>query len=95
MSSDLINCSVEIKDIAAQHSLEGGIIVVVTGSSTGKDNVQMNLHQTFFLATQDGGGFFVLNDILRLSSVCESTTNSVSDEDKKQDHAVSSVSNAG
>ncbi|BBG94334.1 Nuclear transport factor 2 family protein with RNA binding domain, RRM-RBD-RNP motifs, partial [Prunus dulcis] len=47
-----------------QFSLNGGVIILVTGHLTGKDNVQRKFTQTFFLAPQDTG-FFVLNDIFK------------------------------
>ncbi|XP_057777312.1 nuclear transport factor 2-like isoform X2 [Salvia miltiorrhiza] len=73
MSSDYKYCSVEVKTTDAQESMEGGIIVAVTGCLTGKDNLKRNFSQTFFLAKQEKG-FFVLNDILRFFYVSESTT---------------------
>ncbi|MBA0559550.1 hypothetical protein Golob_016508 [Gossypium lobatum] len=54
----------EIKTADAQDSFEKGVIVVVTGCLTGKDNIRRKFTQTFFLAPQDKG-YFVLNDIFR------------------------------
>ncbi|TYJ05940.1 hypothetical protein E1A91_A12G198100v1 [Gossypium mustelinum] len=54
----------EIKTADAQDSFEKGVIVLVTGCLTGKDNVRRKFTQTFFLAPQDKG-YFVLNDIFR------------------------------
>ncbi|XP_008777906.2 nuclear transport factor 2-like [Phoenix dactylifera] len=54
----------EIKTVDAQDSLNGGVLVLVTGYVTGKDNVRRDFTQSFFLAPQDKG-FFVLNDIFR------------------------------
>ncbi|OAY69623.1 putative G3BP-like protein [Ananas comosus] len=54
----------EIKTVDAQQSLGGGVIVLVTGHLTGKDNVKRDFTQSFFLAPQEKG-FFVLNDIFR------------------------------
>ncbi|XP_010546208.1 PREDICTED: ras GTPase-activating protein-binding protein 2-like [Tarenaya hassleriana] len=54
----------EIETADAQESFEKGVIVLVTGSLTGKDNVRKKFTQTFFLAPQDKG-FFVLNDVFR------------------------------
>ncbi|EOY22087.1 PREDICTED: ras GTPase-activating protein-binding protein 1 isoform X2 [Theobroma cacao] len=54
----------EIKTADAQDSFEKGVIVLVTGCLTGKDNVRKKFTQTFFLAPQDKG-YFVLNDVLR------------------------------
>ncbi|KAK6133951.1 hypothetical protein DH2020_032309 [Rehmannia glutinosa] len=74
LSSDYKDCSVEVKTVDAQESQDGGVIVVVTGSLTEKDDVKKNFLQTFFLAKQEKG-FFVLNDILRFLGACGSTTN--------------------
>ncbi|XVF11780.1 hypothetical protein REPUB_Repub08aG0057500 [Reevesia pubescens] len=54
----------EIKTADAQDSFEKGVIVLVTGCLTGKDNVRKKFAQTFFLAPQDKG-YFVLNDVFR------------------------------
>uniref|UniRef100_A0A803M0R5 Uncharacterized protein n=1 Tax=Chenopodium quinoa TaxID=63459 RepID=A0A803M0R5_CHEQI len=54
----------EIKTADAQLSLGGGVIVLVTGYMTGKDNVKKKFAQSFFLAPQEKG-FFVLNDVFR------------------------------
>ncbi|KAJ0988906.1 hypothetical protein J5N97_007262 [Dioscorea zingiberensis] len=54
----------EIKTVDSQDSLNGGVLVLVTGYLTGKDNVKRDFTQSFFLATQDKG-YFVLNDIFR------------------------------
>lgn len=54
----------EIKTADAQESFEKGVIVLVTGCLTGKDNVGRKFTQTFFLAPQENG-YFVLNDVFR------------------------------
>ncbi|XP_029117457.1 nuclear transport factor 2 isoform X2 [Elaeis guineensis] len=54
----------EIKTVDAQDSLNGGVLVLVTGYVTGMDNDRRDFTQSFFLAPQDKG-FFVLNDIFR------------------------------
>ncbi|PIN16749.1 Nuclear transport factor 2 [Handroanthus impetiginosus] len=74
MSSAYKNCTVEIKSRDAQESLHGGIIIIVTGSLTGKDNVKKEFCQTFFLAKQEKG-YYVLNDILRLINVANAPAN--------------------
>lgn len=48
----------------AQESFGGGVLVLVTGYLTGKDEVTRNFTQAFFLAPQDNG-YFVLNDAFR------------------------------
>nr|GMD81675.1 putative G3BP-like protein [Ipomoea batatas] len=56
---------VQVKSIHAQDSLQGSILLVVTGNLIGKNNeVTRNFSHTFLLARQERG-FFVLNDILR------------------------------
>ncbi|KAJ6293922.1 hypothetical protein OIU76_022069 [Salix suchowensis] len=54
----------EIKTADAQESQGKGVIVLVTGCLTGKDDVKKKFTQTFFLAPQDKG-YFVLNDVFR------------------------------
>uniref|UniRef100_A0A1D1XZ86 Putative G3BP-like protein n=1 Tax=Anthurium amnicola TaxID=1678845 RepID=A0A1D1XZ86_9ARAE len=54
----------EIKTVDAQESYNGGVLVLVTGYLTGKDNIKRNFTQTFFLAPQEKG-YFVLNDMFR------------------------------
>ncbi|KAK9021309.1 hypothetical protein V6N11_011305 [Hibiscus sabdariffa] len=54
----------EIKTTDAQDSFEKGVIVLVTGCLTGKDNTRRKFTQTFFLAPQENG-YFVLNDVFR------------------------------
>ncbi|XP_061364928.1 nuclear transport factor 2 [Gastrolobium bilobum] len=54
----------EIKTADSQESYEKGVIVLVTGCLTGKDNVKRKFSQTFFLAPQDRG-YYVLNDVFR------------------------------
>ncbi|XP_068305682.1 nuclear transport factor 2-like isoform X1 [Pyrus communis] len=54
----------EIKTADSQESYEKGVIVLVTGCLTGKDNVGRKFAQTFFLAPQEKG-YYVLNDVFR------------------------------
>lgn len=55
----------EIKSIDSQESFNGGVFVLVTGYLMGKDSEIRKFTQSFFLAPQDQGGFFVLNDMFR------------------------------
>lgn len=48
----------------AQESYGGGVIVLVTGFMTGKDDIKQKFTQSFFLAPQEKG-YFVLNDVFR------------------------------
>lgn len=54
----------EILTADAQASHMNGVIVLVTGCLTGKDNVRRKFTESFFLAPQDKG-YFVLNDAFR------------------------------
>ncbi|KAK1372133.1 Ras GTPase-activating protein-binding protein 1 [Heracleum sosnowskyi] len=58
------NSMPEIETVDAQYSFYSGIIVLVTGSLTGTDDVKRKFTQTFFLAPQEMG-YFVLNDVFR------------------------------
>ncbi|XP_052179513.1 nuclear transport factor 2-like isoform X2 [Diospyros lotus] len=58
------NYKAEIKTADAQGSYMEGVIVLVTGCLTGKDDVKRKFAQTFFLAPQEKG-YFVLNDVFR------------------------------
>ncbi|KAF8394030.1 hypothetical protein HHK36_020232 [Tetracentron sinense] len=64
LSLDYSKFGAELKTVDAQESFNGGVIVLVTGELTGKDNVRRTFTQSFFLAPQDKG-YFVLNDIFR------------------------------
>lgn len=55
----------EIKSVDAQESLNKGVHVLITGYLTGKDNVVRDFTQSFFLAPQEQGGYYVLNDMFR------------------------------
>ena len=64
MSLNYEDYTAEIDTADAQESHERGVIVLVPGRLTGKDNVRKKFSQTFFLAPQDKG-YFVLNDVFR------------------------------
>lgn len=67
MSLNYTGCVIEIKSADSQDSLDGGVLVMVTGSIQRKDrDVKNNFVQTFFLAPQEKG-YYVLNDIFRFS----------------------------
>ncbi|KAK1435827.1 hypothetical protein QVD17_01597 [Tagetes erecta] len=63
-SLDYQKYKAEIKSVDAQDSHQAGVIVLVTGCLTGKDNVKRKFAQTFFLAPQEKG-YFVQNDVFR------------------------------
>ncbi|KAD5317391.1 hypothetical protein E3N88_17337 [Mikania micrantha] len=54
----------EIRSVDAQHSLDGGVNVLVTGYLTGNNNISQSFVQSFLLAPQEKG-YFVLNDMFR------------------------------
>ncbi|XP_047952104.1 nuclear transport factor 2-like [Salvia hispanica] len=72
---DYINYKTEIKSADSQDSFEG-VMVLVTGCLTGKDNMRRKFVQTFFLAPQDTG-YYVLNDVFRY--VEETTSDGLSE----------------
>ncbi|KAJ3697331.1 hypothetical protein LUZ61_001036 [Rhynchospora tenuis] len=66
MSMEVVKAEIETVD--AQESLSGGVIVLVTGHLTGRqDGVRREFTQTFFLAPQEKG-YFVLNDLFRYTA---------------------------
>ncbi|KAH1031465.1 hypothetical protein J1N35_043639 [Gossypium stocksii] len=64
LSLDYQSYKAEISFADAQFSLANGVIVLVTGSLIGKDDVRRKFTQSFFLAPQEGG-YYVLNDVFR------------------------------
>ncbi|GMH01792.1 hypothetical protein Nepgr_003631 [Nepenthes gracilis] len=64
LSLDSKDYKSEILTADAQASYMEGVIVLVTGCLTGKDNVRRKFTESFFLAPQDKG-YFVLNDTFR------------------------------
>ncbi|XP_024366791.1 nuclear transport factor 2 [Physcomitrium patens] len=64
MSLDYSQLKAEIKTVDSQDSLNGGVLVLVTGSLSTSSSGKRNFVQSFFLAPQ-AKGYFVLNDVLR------------------------------
>lgn len=81
----------EIITADAQESHEKGVIVLVTGCLTGKDNLRRKFSQTFFLAPQDKG-YYVLNDVLRYVEETESIRSSSSSGDAVKDNTITVTS---
>lgn len=71
LSFDYKGQKAEILTADAQFSYKDGVVVLVTGCLTGKDNVRRKFTQSFFLAPQDNG-YFVLNDVFRYMDERES-----------------------
>ncbi|GAB2296926.1 hypothetical protein Dimus_031028 [Dionaea muscipula] len=67
LSMDYKNYKAEIKTADAQDSYKDGVVVLVTGCLTGKDNLRRRFAQSFFLAPlpPQVKGYFVLNDVFR------------------------------
>jgi len=63
MAMDVRNCLTEIETADAQLSHKDGVLIVVTGSLTSEEGVFRRFTQSFFLAPQESGGYFVLTDI--------------------------------
>ncbi|XP_057508839.1 nuclear transport factor 2-like isoform X1 [Actinidia eriantha] len=68
----------EIKTVDAQDSCNEGVLVLVTGCLTGKDNLERSFTQTFFLAPH-AKGYYVLNDVFRFVDVPRAVTPPVND----------------
>lgn len=100
MSIDYKECTSKIDAVHAQSSLDESVIVGVTGHLTGKDNVTKNFTQTFLLAPQASGGYYVMNDFLfyvdvkeavpsaglSVDDVAENATNAPSPQDPEPAH---------
>jgi len=68
MSMNFRSFLIEIETADAQLSHKDGVLIVVTGSLTSDDGVCRRFTQSFFLAPQEAGGYFVLNDVFRFIS---------------------------
>jgi hypothetical protein len=65
LSTELKGCSTEIDNVDAQPSQSDGVFVVFNGSFTLPNTVKFRFSQSIFLAPQQSGGYFVMNDVLR------------------------------
>jgi hypothetical protein len=68
---DYLKSKAEILSADAEYSYKDGVIVLVTGILTGKDDTRRKFSQAFFLAPQEKG-YFVLNDVFRYVGESES-----------------------
>ncbi|KAL6969703.1 hypothetical protein U1Q18_029412 [Sarracenia purpurea var. burkii] len=73
LSLDYKDHKAEITTVDAQDSYKEGVIVLVTGRLSGKDNVERSFTQTFFLA-RHAKRYYVLNDVFRFVDVPEPIT---------------------
>ncbi|KAL4586755.1 hypothetical protein LXL04_011399 [Taraxacum kok-saghyz] len=69
MASNIKNWNPNLTTVHAQDSVMGSVIVGVTGFFSDNDNVTKHFSQTFCLAPQEGGGFYVHNDILQFVEI--------------------------
>lgn len=92
LSLDCKDYKAEILTADAQASHMNGVIVLVTGCLTGKDNVRRKFTESFFLAPQDKG-YYVLNDAFRfVEEDSLPVANTVEEEDlDRSDPATSST----
>jgi hypothetical protein len=65
MFVDFRNCLTEIKTANVQSSHNDGVLIIVIGSLTSSKGtcICRKFIQTFFLAPQESGGYFVLNGV--------------------------------
>lgn len=82
LSVDYKSYVVEILTLDAQLSFGDGVIVMVTGFFTEKDNIPRKFSQVFFLEPQaQGHSYFVLNDLFRYVGVEEAASTKTYDAD--------------
>ncbi|KAM0855034.1 hypothetical protein ACQ4PT_050050 [Festuca glaucescens] len=65
LSTEMKHCSLKLENVDTQPSLEGSVFVFVTGSFTMHHADKYKFAQSFLLAPQADGGYFILNDVLR------------------------------
>jgi len=87
MSMDFRNCLTEVESVDAQLSHKDGVLIVVTGSLTSDEGVFRRFTQSFFLAPQKSGGYFVLTDIFRF--ILESKPAAEINQVASQENAIS------
>lgn len=68
MSTDYTGYVIELQNVDSQTSYMGGVLIFVTGSFTTPNAVIKKFTQSFFLAPQGNGSYFVLNDMFRFVS---------------------------
>lgn len=71
LSFNFPNFKSDVLTVDAEFSYKDGVIVLVTGCVTGKDNVERKFTESFFLVPQESG-YFVMNSILRYMGESES-----------------------
>ncbi|KAJ9563854.1 hypothetical protein OSB04_009014 [Centaurea solstitialis] len=81
MSFNIKDWNPNLSNVYAQDSIMDSVIVGVTGSLTDNDNVTRNFTRSFFLAPQNGGGFYVRNDFLQFIEIDKISETSLPLED--------------
>ncbi|XP_076888677.1 nuclear transport factor 2-like [Bidens hawaiensis] len=81
MASNIKEWNPDLETIHAQDSIMNSVVVGVTGYLIDNDDVTKNFAQTFLLATQEGGGFYVHNDFLQLMEIMKAPEASPSVDD--------------
>ncbi|KAK9475222.1 putative G3BP-like protein, partial [Dipodascopsis tothii] len=72
---DFQDCKVLISNVDCQPSINGGILIQVLGEMSNNGGPSRKFTESFFLAEQESGGYYVLNDIFRyLNEDIESDT---------------------
>ncbi|KAI3818210.1 hypothetical protein L1987_12013 [Smallanthus sonchifolius] len=69
MASNIRKWNPDLNTMHAQDSVMESVIVGVTGSLIDNDDMARNFAQTFLLAPQEGGGFYVHNDFLQFIEI--------------------------
>ncbi|CAM0909688.1 unnamed protein product [Alopecurus aequalis] len=64
LSSDLKGSSVQLDNVVTQTTQEGGFFIVVVGTFIMPDTAKRGFYQSFVLAPQGIGNYFVASDIL-------------------------------
>jgi hypothetical protein len=84
LSTDFSSCLIKLENVDAQLSLNGGVHILVTGSIGHNGTMRHRFSQSFFLAPQESGGYFVLNDMLRYDSLQETLLTETNDSPQER-----------
>jgi len=59
------NCKVVVSQLDTQPSTNDGVIIMVLGKMSNNNGPERKFAQTFFLASEEPGRYYVLNDLFR------------------------------
>ncbi|WVZ66628.1 hypothetical protein U9M48_015818 [Paspalum notatum var. saurae] len=82
LSADFTDSLVELETVDSQPSHVGGVLISVSGSFT-IEAMKRKFTQSFFLAPQKDGGYFVLNDIIRFAKPLSQAKDVVANNDNE------------